>query len=135
MCTYTEKIIMKTCPCNVHPFSPHFYIVKLDFTGVNIFSYFCSKHRLWGLVRIASRVPIIYVLSKNKKNVTFFHLKITIFTAVKYCSILHGYVCVMYCLHAHKVTPAPKQTLITSNIENHNRIAALELSVMNFSGA
>ena len=42
------------------------------------------------------RVPTIYVLSKNKKNVSFFHLKITIFTAVKYCSILHGHVCVMY---------------------------------------
>ena len=24
------------------------------------------------------------------KNITIFHLKITIFTAVKYCSILHG---------------------------------------------
>ena len=27
----------------------------------------------------------------------FFHLNITIFTAVKYCSILHGHVCVMVC--------------------------------------
>ena len=34
-------------------------------------------------------------LSKNKKNLTFLHLKTTIFTAVKYCSILHGHVCVM----------------------------------------
>ena len=40
-------------------------------------------------------VPTIYVLSKIKKYLTFFHMKITIFTAVKYCSILHGYVCVM----------------------------------------
>ena len=30
------------------PLKPHFYIVKLGFTGVYIiFSYFCSKHRLW----------------------------------------------------------------------------------------
>ena len=35
------------------------------------------------------------VLSKNKKNVTFFLQKITIFTAMKYCSILHGHVCIM----------------------------------------
>ena len=37
----------------------------------------------------------IYVLSKNKKNIKNFHLKIIIFTAVKYCCILHGHVCVM----------------------------------------
>ena len=29
-------IIMLTCPCNVHPLTPHFYIVKLGFTGVYI---------------------------------------------------------------------------------------------------
>ena len=28
--------IMKTCPCNVHPLTPHFCIVKLGFTGVYI---------------------------------------------------------------------------------------------------
>ena len=37
------------------------------------FSHFCSKHRLWVLVRTASprrfkRVPTIHVLSRNKKN-------------------------------------------------------------------
>ena len=31
---------------------------------------------------------------KNEKNIIF-HLKIEIFTAVKYCCILHGRVCVM----------------------------------------
>ena len=38
-----KKIIMQTCPCNVDPLTPHFYIVKLGFTGVFIFSYLCSK--------------------------------------------------------------------------------------------
>ena len=38
-----------------------------------IFIHFCSKHRLWVLVRNASprrflQVPTIYVLSRNKKN-------------------------------------------------------------------
>ena len=36
--------------------------------------------------------PVRSPLSKNKKNITFFHLKITIFTAVKYCSIVHRHV-------------------------------------------
>ena len=47
-------IFRKTSPCNEDPLTPHFYIVKLGFTGVFIFSYFCSKHRLWVLVRTAS---------------------------------------------------------------------------------
>ena len=33
--------------------------------------------------------------SKNKKNIKNCHLKIVIFTAVKYCCILHGRVFVM----------------------------------------
>ena len=41
------------------------------------------------------RVPTIYVLRKNKKNITIFHLKIIILTAVKYSTISHGHVCVM----------------------------------------
>ena len=40
-------------------------------------------------------MPTINVLSKNKKNITFCHLIIAIFTAMKYHSILHGHVCVM----------------------------------------
>ena len=34
-------------------------------------------------------------MSTNKKNIKFFHLKMNIFTAVKYCCILHGHVFVM----------------------------------------
>ena len=47
--------ITKTCPCNAEPLKPHFYIVKLGFTGVYIFFLiFASKHRLRILVRTAS---------------------------------------------------------------------------------
>ena len=46
--------IMITCPCNVYPLTPHFYIVKLGLTGVYIFLIFALKHRLWVLVRTAS---------------------------------------------------------------------------------
>ena len=42
-------------------------------------------------------MPTIYVLSKNKKNVTFFSSDNSSFTAVKNCSILHGSVIVMAC--------------------------------------
>ena len=46
--------IMITSPCNEHPLTPHFYIVKLGFTGVyiNIFIIqFALKRRLWVPVR------------------------------------------------------------------------------------
>ena len=49
------------CPSRKHayiiltPLKPHFYIVKLGFTGVHItFLISCSIHRLWVLVRNAS---------------------------------------------------------------------------------
>ena len=29
--------------CDLYPLTPHFYIVKVGFTGVYIFSKFCSK--------------------------------------------------------------------------------------------
>ena len=40
--------ITKTRLYNIDPLKPHFYIVKLGFTGVwIIFSYLCLKHILW----------------------------------------------------------------------------------------
>ena len=47
--------ITKTCLYNIDPVNPHFYIVKLGFTGVYfIFLISSQKHRLWVLVRTAS---------------------------------------------------------------------------------
>ena len=67
---YCEQIITKTCLYNFDPNKPYFYIVKLGFTGVYIFFLISAqKHRLW------VRVPTIYVLSRNKKNIRIFHLK------------------------------------------------------------
>ena len=38
---HTENIqnryITKTCPCNVYPLEPHFYIAKLGYAGVYLF--------------------------------------------------------------------------------------------------
>ena len=47
--------ITKTCLYNFDPLKPHFYIVKLGFTGVYVtFLISAQKHRLWVLVRTAS---------------------------------------------------------------------------------
>ena len=51
----SKKIITKTCLYNFDPLKPHFYMVKLGFTGVYIiFVISAQKHRLWVLVRTAS---------------------------------------------------------------------------------
>ena len=88
---------MHTCPCNEDPLTPHLYIVKLG----------CRVHTFYLIFAI--KIDCGYSLEppqcinnlcseqyENKKIIIFFHLKINIFTAVKYCCILHGRVCVMY---------------------------------------
>ena len=51
---FRPYFITKTYLYNFDPLKPHFYIVKIGFTGVNIFFfYFCSKLRLCVLVRTA----------------------------------------------------------------------------------
>ena len=71
-------LITKTRLYNFDPRKPHFYIVKLGFTGVYIiFLISAQKHRLWVLVRTASerrfyQVLTIYVLSRNMKNIRLF---------------------------------------------------------------
>ena len=48
-------LIRKTRIYNFDPHKPHFYIVKMGFTGVYIiFLISAQKHRLWVLVRTAS---------------------------------------------------------------------------------
>ena len=52
---YVIFIITKTCLYNFDPLKPHFYTVKLGFTGVYIiFLISAQKHRLWVPVRTAS---------------------------------------------------------------------------------
>ena len=38
------KTISITCPCNVYPLIPHFYIVKLVYTGVYLFFVFLLQN-------------------------------------------------------------------------------------------
>ena len=42
--TMMYKIIRKTCPCNVYPLGPHFYIVKLGYAGVYLFFLFLLQN-------------------------------------------------------------------------------------------
>ena len=47
-CLVTKKIdITKTCLYNFDPLKPHFYIVKLGFTGVYITFLISDQNRLW----------------------------------------------------------------------------------------
>ena len=52
---FSENVfITKSYQYIFDPLKPHFYIVKLGFTGVNIiFLISAQKHRLWVLIRIA----------------------------------------------------------------------------------
>ena len=59
--------IMLICPCNVYPLTPHFYIVKQRFTGVFIFSYFCSKNKLWVLFRTEAVLTCTHNLCFEQK--------------------------------------------------------------------
>ena len=50
-----NTIITKTRLYNLDPLKPHFYIVKLGFTGVCIIFFISAqKRRLWVLVRTTS---------------------------------------------------------------------------------
>ena len=62
-------IIMKTCLYNFDPLKPHFYIVKLGFTGVYIIFFISAQNAQKHILRVLVRVPTIYVLSRNMKNI------------------------------------------------------------------
>ena len=79
---------MLTCPCNVHPLTPHYYIVKLGFTGVYIIFIFLLLNIDCGYSFESPQSKnkdcgYSLVLSKNMKIIKIFRLKIVIFTAVK----------------------------------------------------
>ena len=93
--TFFVSFIPKTRLCDFDPLKPHFYIVKLGFTGVYIiFLISAQKHRLWVLVRTAS-VPTIYVLIRNMKNIRVFLSENFQFLEVKLSIYLNRRVFVM----------------------------------------
>ena len=76
-----------------------FSIVKLGFTGVHIFPFFALNHCL-GTHTLWFRAKI-----RKKTSHFFFHLKITIFTAVKNQSLLHRRIIVLSCLTIDNWSP------------------------------
>ena len=73
-----------TCPLVLYPLTPHVYIVKLGFTGVDI---------IFSEAVLTCTHDLCF---EQKKYITIFHLKTFIFSAVKSYSILHGHVFVMF---------------------------------------
>ena len=71
---------MQTSSCNEYPLTPHFYIVKLGFTGVFIFLIFALKHLCF---------------EQKEEKMSFLYLKLSFFSTFRNCFILHGHVFVM----------------------------------------
>ena len=88
---------MKTCLYNIDPLKPHFYIVKLGFTGVYIIFLISAQNIDCGYsLEPPLRVPTIYVLSRNMKNIRVFYLKIFRFFGAKFSIYLNRQVFVMF---------------------------------------
>ena len=99
------RTITKTRLYNFDPLKPHFFIVKLGFTGVYIIFFFISaqKHRLWVLVRTT-----IYI----------FYMKMFIFfLVVKFSVYLNRHVFVMRSESASlAILNAPSEDNVPSDI-------------------
>ena len=78
----TEKPhITKTCLYNFDPFIPHFYIVKLGYTGVYIiFLISAQKHKLWVLTEaVLTSTHNLCFEQKYEKYQSFFIWKFSVF--------------------------------------------------------
>ena len=90
----TLVIITKTRLYNFDPLKPHFYIVKLGFTGVYIiFVISAQKYRLWVLV-ITSTHNLCFE-QKYEKYQNFLSEKLPFFLVVKFSVYLNRRVFVM----------------------------------------
>ena len=90
---------MKTCLYNFDPLKPHFYIVKLGFTGVYIiFLISAQKHRLWVL---ATKNPHSMFWAEIWKISEFFYLRIFSFWRWNFL-YLNRRVFVMYYHNIHR---------------------------------
>ena len=94
-----HHFITKTRLYNYDPLKPHFYIVKLGFTGVYIiFLNLLKKHRLCVLVRTAFLTSTHNLcFYQNLKNINFLSENFP-FLVVKFLIYLNRLVFVMWCL-------------------------------------
>ena len=95
------RYITKTYLYNFDPLKPHFYIVKLGFTGVYIIFLISAQNIDCGYSLEPPRrggsneYPQSMFLSRNMKNFRIFHLKTFIFLVVKFSVYLNRLVLVM----------------------------------------
>ena len=95
----TSLCITKAHPYSFDPIKPHFYTLKLGFTGVYInFLISVQKYRLWVLVRTASKKYSQSVLSRNMKYQNF-SSEIFHFFGIKFSVYLNRSVSVMISSH------------------------------------
>ena len=120
---------MKTRLYNFDPLKPHFYLVKLGFTGVYIiFLISAQKHSLWVLVRVST----IYVLSRNIKKYQSFSSENFQFLEMKFSIYLNRRVFVMTRSAFHENVSIPFQTnRVNDLIQTAMKRATLEID---FSG-
>ena len=86
--------ITKTYLYNVDPLKPHFYIVKLGFTGVYIiFLILAHKYRLWVLVLTSTHN--LYFEHKYEKYQNFYLKIFSLFLVLKFSVYLNRLVFVM----------------------------------------
>ena len=87
--------ITKTYLYNFDPLQPHFYIVKLGFTGVYIiFLIFAQKHRLWVLEAVLTSTHNLCFEQKYEKYQNFLSENFP-FLVVKFSVYLNRRVFVM----------------------------------------
>ena len=91
--------ITKTCLYNFDPLKPHFYIVKLGFTGVYIVFHISAQNIDCGYLleppRRGSSNEYPQSMCRNMKNIKTFYLNIFIFLVVKFSIYLNRHVFVM----------------------------------------
>ena len=90
--------ITKTCLYNVDPLKPHFYVVKLGFTGLYIiFLISAQKHRLWILGEaVLTSTQNLCFEQKCEKYLKFLS-EIFHFLVVNFSVYLNRHVFVMLC--------------------------------------
>ena len=85
--------ITRTSLYNFDPLKPHFYIVKLGFTGVDII-FLISAHNI-DCGYSLERVPTIYVFEQKYENYQNFYLNFFHFLVVKFSVYLNRHVFVI----------------------------------------
>ena len=119
--------ISKTCLYNFDPLKPHFYTVKLGFTGVYIISFISAqKHRFWVLFRTASKGVLtsthnLYFEQKfeNYQNILSEHFP---FLVVTFSLCLNRHVFLNYFAHAFGAQSVAIRKISTRSNEIHARL-------------